>query len=107
VLAGGLVANGIARWNGSAWSALGSGVSGNLPTVYALTAFDDGTGPALCAGGSFFNAGGVHGPYVAKWDGAAWAALANGMSGDVHALAVFDSGSGPTLHAGGFTYEGN
>jgi hypothetical protein len=45
------MAKGIARWNGTAWSPLGSGMSS---TVNALTVFDDGTGPALYAGGSFW-----------------------------------------------------
>jgi hypothetical protein len=44
---GGPVSN-IAKWNGTQWSSVGSGVNG---VVWALTVFDDGTGPALYAGG--------------------------------------------------------
>ena len=46
-------ANYIAKWNGSAWSALGSGMNG---AVYALAV--DGAGN-LYAGGEFTTAGGV------------------------------------------------
>jgi hypothetical protein len=97
----------IARWNGTAWSALGSGMSGR---VYALTVFDDGTGPALYAGGTFTTAGGVSANRIAKWDGTAWSALGSGVGGSfpqVDALTVFDDGTGPALYAGGqFTTAG-
>jgi hypothetical protein len=41
---------------------MGSGVG-------ALTVFDDGSGPALYAGGTFVTAGGVTVSRIAKWDG--------------------------------------
>jgi hypothetical protein len=88
----------IARWNGTAWSPLGSGVN---HTVRALTVFDDGTGPALYAGGQFTNAGGVSANFIAKWDGTAWSPLGSGMNGWVDALTVFDDGTGQALYAGG------
>src|SRR6185503_15053849 len=48
----------IRRWNGSTWPPLGSGFlcdgSGcGSPEVNALAVFDDGSGPALYAGGAF------------------------------------------------------
>ena len=46
--AGGVTANGIAKWNGSTWSALGSGLVGN---GYALAVYDDGSGSALYLAG--------------------------------------------------------
>ncbi len=105
VMAGGAPANWIARWNGTSWSAVGTGMNG---AVAALTVFDDGSGapPALYAGGSFFIAGGVAANRIAKWNGTSWSALDSGVSGAVHALTGFDdgSGSGPALYAaGGFT----
>ena len=105
--AGGVTVNGVARWDGSAWSGLsgpsGTGVS---DSVYALAVFDDGTGPALYAGGWFITAGGVTVNYIARWDGSTWSALSGpsgtGVDYHVYALAVFDDGSGPALYAGGW-----
>jgi hypothetical protein len=54
----------IAKWTGSRWSALGSGMD---DTVWALTVYDDGGGPALYAGGDFTTAGGTVSAYIAKW----------------------------------------
>jgi hypothetical protein len=102
--AGGVAANHIAKWDGTQWSPLGSGMNGNM---YALTVFDDGSGPALYAGGNFTTAGGVSANFIAKWDGTQWSPLGSGMNNFVYALAVFDDGSGPALYAGGgFTMAG-
>jgi trimeric autotransporter adhesin len=50
----------VARWNGSAWQALGMGLNS---TVYALV-FNHGW---LYAGGLFNDAGGVPSYYLARW----------------------------------------
>ncbi len=112
-LAGGVTVNNIAKWDGDTWSAMtgpsDTGVSG---PVYALTVFDDGTGPALYAGGGFNSAGGVSTQRIACWDGSTWSALVSppgGITGSasINALAVFDDGSGPALYVGGtFTFVG-
>jgi hypothetical protein len=89
----------IARWNGSAWSAVGAGVNNH---VDALAVFDDGSGVKLYAGGKFTWAGGVTASHIARWDGAAWSAVTGGgIDGEVEALAVMDDGLGPALYAGG------
>jgi hypothetical protein len=112
---GGVVVNGIAKWDGTSWSALGSGMSDQgvpRPRVEGLAVFDDGGGPALYAGGFFTTAGGVAANRIAKWDGQGWSALGSGMTNtgtltSVLALAVFDDGNGPALYAGGmFTTAG-
>ncbi len=103
--AGGNPANRVAKWNGQAWSALGSGPGNG--SVVSLAVFDDSTwsGPALYAAGGLSIPGGV-----AKWDGTTWQPLGVGVNGGpINALAVFDdgSGSGPALYAGGaFTTAG-
>jgi hypothetical protein len=93
----------IAKWNGSAWSALGSNGAGNG----ALNAFPvalAASGTDLYVGGFFQNAGGIaEADYIARWNGSAWSALGSNGSGDgaleccVHALAV----SGTNLYVGG------
>lgn len=90
--AGGMTVNRIAKWNGTAWSALGSGMNA---TVRALRI--DGNG-VLYAAGDFTDAGGVAANRVAKWNGSSWSALGDGVDGTVYALAV---GSSNQLYAGG------
>ena len=103
--AGGVVANGIAKWSGSAWSRLHSGVASaygwDRAPVLSLAIFDDGAGPALYAGGDFDLAGGIAASNVAKWSGSGWSPLGLGVDQVVYALVVFDAGSGPALYAGG------
>lgn len=109
----GVPAANIARFDGHAWQALGSGVNDH---VMALEVFDDGTGPALYAGGYFTQAGGQIVNRVARWDGESWSAVGDGSSpmarpealttGSVFALRAFDDGSGPALYAGGFSLGG-
>src|SRR5262249_28534032 len=75
----------------------------------ALAVFDDGTGPALYAGGFFTVAGSALATHVARWDGTTmtWAPLGLGTDSGVSALAVYDDGSGPALYAAGqFAYAG-
>src|SRR5262245_24587545 len=47
------------------------------PLVHALHVHDDGSGPALYAGGRFVLAGGSTVRNIARWDGAQWSALGN------------------------------
>ncbi len=93
--AGSVAAAGAAKWNGSSWSALGSGV--NQYGIYAL-AYDPTHG-VLYAGGYFNTAGGSPAYYVAQWNGSAWQPLGNGMDGPVNSLAVDSSGN---LYAAGY-----
>ncbi|MFU8829565.1 MAG: hypothetical protein ACNA8P_09055 [Phycisphaerales bacterium] len=106
--AGDTMANGIAKWDGADWSPLGAGVRhGLFVYIMVLAVFDDGSGPALYAGGEFLQAGEIAANGIAKWNGADWSALDAGASGGVLALAVFDDGSGTDLYAGGgFTRAG-
>jgi hypothetical protein len=69
--------------------------------VYALRVFDDGTGPALYAGGSFTTADGGAANRIARWNGTEWGRLDNGVNGLVYTLTIFDDGTGPALYAGG------
>ena len=85
---GNTTANYIAEWNGSSWSALGSGM--NKP-VLALAV----SGGTLFAGGQFTSAGGSAANYVAQWNGSSWSALGSGTGNPVQALALL----GSTLYA--------
>src|SRR4030095_14335340 len=91
-------ANRIAKWDGSSWSPLGSGLDSG---VSALAVYDDGGGPALYAGGFFQTAGGGPAHFLAKWGATRGSALEREVTGSIRALAVFDDGGGPALYAGG------
>ncbi len=91
----GTLANNVAKWNGSAWEALGQGTD---HSVFALARL----GNDLFVGGSFTNAGGEIANGIARWNGSAWTALGSVAGGGrfgsrINTLAV----SGNSLYAGG------
>ncbi len=89
-MAGGAPAANIAKWNGTSWSALGTGLNGR---VYSLLA----DGDELYAGGDFWKAGELEVNYIARWDGHSWNALGTGMDDRVRAMVTL----GGNLYAGG------
>jgi len=81
------VADRVARWNGSAWASLGSGVDDH---VGALTVMPNGD---LMVGGAFQYAGGSWAPGVARWNGSLWAATAIGqLASEVGSLSALPNG---------------
>lgn len=113
--AGGVSANRIAAWNGSAWQPFGTGLAGTSSRVSCFAEWDpDGVGPQntlLVAGGVFTSAGGGAAGNIAGWDGAAWQALGTGTNNEVRALSAWDpDDSGPGLPrlftCGSFTQAG-
>ena len=95
--AGGVAANNVAKWNGTAWSSLGTGVGYFGSLVVASSG-------EVYVGGYFSQAGGVAANNVAKWNGTAWSSLGSGVNGNVRALAVASTGE---VYVGGdFTQAG-
>ena len=100
--AGGVVVNSVAKWNGTAWSALGTGIIGAGVSALAVAGNGD-----VYVGGSFLQAGGVAANRIAKWNGSTWSALGTGIGsgfGEVRALAV--AGNGDVYAGGAFTSAG-
>jgi len=92
---GDVIANHVAKWNGSRWSALGTGADGDpFSSVYALTV----SGSDVYVGGWFTTAGGVSATNIAKWNGNDWSALGSGVDSTVYSLAV----SGGNVFASGY-----
>ncbi|MFA6045351.1 MAG: immunoglobulin domain-containing protein [Phycisphaerales bacterium] len=63
----------VARFNGSSWEQVGAGAN---TTVFAIRSFAN----ELVATGSFTTIGGIGAPYVGRWNGVQWRALAEGLS---------------------------
>lgn len=102
----GTPASAIARWNGSRWSALGSGIVVTPATVERIQAIVEYNG-SVYAGGSFSIAGGTAVRNIARWDGQSWSAvgsssLVNGGPASVSSMAVYQG----KLHvAGRFEFD--
>lgn len=85
--AGGQAVRGLGRWRNGAWEEVGGGVR---HAVNALRVHDDGSGPALFAGGTVLNVGpgsGLPTGYIARWNGAAWSNLLSGLDAQAMAFA--------------------
>lgn len=83
--AGGVAANGLARWNGSTWSALGSYPAdmGNL--VLTMAALPNGD---LVVGG-WFNYLSLGMQFIARWNGTTWSGVGAGPLPPAQWLPVF------------------
>ncbi len=93
--AGGGAASGVAKWNGSSWTPLGTGLTGggNFNNVAAMAVYNN----ELYVGGIFTMAGGNSANYVAKWNGSTWSAVGTGTDNWVYAMQVFNG----ELYVGG------
>ena len=75
-VAGDVLANCIAAWDGNTWQALGAGVHHDENAgIHALTVYNG----ELIAGGFFTTAGGAPCNHIARWDGSTWQPLGAGI----------------------------
>jgi hypothetical protein len=93
--AGTVVATNVARWDGAAWHALGSGLN---DTVRRLVLWDG----EIYACGSFTHAGDQTVNHVARWDGAQWHPVGEGLPSAPSAMAVYDG----DLWCDGWRFDG-
>lgn len=96
--AGGVSAVNIAKWDGTTWSALGSGCNNY---VTGLLWGIDGN---LYASGVFTEAGGVAAVGIAKWDGVDWSPVGGDCAGGSAAgYAIAQRANGEIVLGGSFT----
>jgi trimeric autotransporter adhesin len=96
---GGVAASNIARWNGSTWSTFGVGAGNGVSgPVIAMLARANGE---LFVGGDLFAAGGQPVNRVARWTGAGWASIGNGLPGATVVNAFAELRNGDVVAAGG------
>lgn len=94
----GTTVNGIAKWDGSKWEAMGDGFAGTQPYVYWITKYNN----EIYAGGTFTHSGTEVINGIAKWNGTQWVSVGGSMvfSGtfdNVSAMYVFNN----ELYVGG------
>lgn len=90
IFSGGLFSRNVARWNGAAWSALGSGLGRTQDQVNALLVYHD----QLIAAGRFATAGGDLFDNIAQWNPGSpgsWSGIKDGSYGtaSVSVLTVY------------------
>lgn len=98
--ADGVTAYRVARWTGSTWEPLGSGMNG---PVFALAIYNG----SLVAGGQFTTAGGTAAACIARWTGAGWVPLGTGLgSGGSDHVTAFTIYNGSLVAGGTFAFAG-
>jgi len=72
----GVTVNGIAKWDGTKWSAMGDGFGGSSPYVFWITKYKN----EIYAGGPFTVSGADTMNGIAKWNGTKWEAVGGSMT---------------------------
>jgi hypothetical protein len=88
----------IAKWNGTSWSGLGSGLNVSCSAI----CIDENDN--IYAGGGFTTAGGISANKIAKWNGTSWSALGNGFNLNVFTITAYNN---EIYAAGLFTASGS
>lgn len=103
--AGGVPVNSIARWNGTVFMPLGSGISyPSQPFQLAVRSLAQMPNGDIVAGGNFDTAGGGVGGNVARWNGSFWARLPQGAGNVVWSLVR--SSHDELIIGGAYTFAG-
>jgi trimeric autotransporter adhesin len=81
--------NRVARWDGTSWKPMGSGLTTSVssPSIEARSLAVRTNGDLIVAG-TFASAGGTPAAGVARWDGAAWSAFDAGLLGRVRTNVI-------------------
>ncbi len=90
----GVAARHIARWDGTAWTPLGGGLSRGPSAGPPTGVLDLAVGPdgELIVGGSFLFVDGVPAQNIARWDGAAWSPYSTGLNQEVFSIDLRPDG---------------
>jgi len=109
-VAGDRYEGGLARWNGVNWQSLGTTLSYEGEPYNASGISLCLLGDSLVVGGQFDHAGSLPAGNIAVWDGAAWHAMGDGLTGDpntvgneIDAVAIWN---GHLVAGGAFSNSG-
>ncbi|MBL9118210.1 MAG: putative Ig domain-containing protein [Verrucomicrobiaceae bacterium] len=99
------LAEGVARWNGTAWSVVGGPISGRPGADERSVSKIVKVGSDYYISGLFEAANGVDANSIARWNGSTWSALGLGLAGGGNSLLLRSNGQ---LWVGGrFDCAGN
>ena len=91
----------IAKWNGTGWSALSSGMNSDVNAIANVNG-------DLYVGGIFTSAGGTTANRIARWNGVDWSSLGSGLNNGVNNRVSALGSWNNNLYVGGlFTVAGN
>jgi hypothetical protein len=90
--------NNVARFDGTSWRAMGSGIAGN---VRAATLMPNGD---VVVGGAITAAGGMPASNIARWTGTSWSSVGTGVTGIIDHLITLPNGD--LVAAGTLTMAG-
>lgn len=94
--------NRIAKWDGTTWKNVGSGLTGGVSFVREMAVYNE----ELYVGGNFYFAGGKLAKFLAKWNGNTWDSVDNSLNSTVYSLFA-DTIHNKLLLGGGFTNAGD
>lgn len=98
---GGVAANRIAYWDGSAWNAMGTGMAGVGKATYSIVEGPDGS---IYAAGDGSDYGGIaNTASLGKWDGSVWSSITTTASANNYILKLAFGPDGILYAGGGFT----
>ncbi len=103
--AGYTVAHNIAKWDGTSWQSLSKGIRKDPSSFHPVSALAIDDGGNLYAGGEFSEAGFVAANNIARWDGARWNSLAEGITSNFNGVSALALNPAGILFAGGSIYS--
>lgn len=98
---GGVAANRIAYWDGSAWNAMGTGQAGAGSGVFSIVEGPDGSIYAAGDGTGFGGVANTAG--LARWNGSAWSSITAAGSANNDVLSLIFGPGGNLIAGGDFT----
>ena len=98
---GGVAADRIAYWDGTAWNAMGTGMAGVGKAVYGLAEGPDGSIYASGDGSDFGGIANTAG--LGKWNGSVWSSITAAGSANAEVVSLKFDSTGKLLAGGNFT----
>lgn len=93
----------VAIWDGAHWQILPGLPGGSVQVAQSILPLADGS---FIVGGVPYDGANIPANYVARWNGASWEPLSNGMTGGSGVIALAPAANGDVIAGGRFTSVG-